>query len=89
MPVEMALYHNSHGTHNSELGYKWTFSFDIYMIVDAQAGTATVHWGDDLAYTFEQDESYNWVPPSGIHDTLTANGNPVTSYDLKTKDKIT
>ncbi|MBM3495966.1 MAG: hypothetical protein FJX72_16825, partial [Armatimonadetes bacterium] len=73
MPVELALYHNSQGTHNSELGYKWTFTYDIYLIVNAQAGTATVHWGDDLAYTFGQDESYNWVAPSGIHDTLTAN----------------
>ncbi|MCX6362151.1 MAG: hypothetical protein NT029_20340, partial [Armatimonadetes bacterium] len=45
MPVEFALYHNSQGTHNSELGYKWTFSYDIYSAVDA-GGNVTVHWGD-------------------------------------------
>jgi RHS repeat-associated protein len=88
MPVEFALYHNSQGTHNSELGYKWTFSYDIYSAVDA-GGNVTVHWGDDLSYTFTKQVDGSYTAPTGVYDTLTANGSPISSYDLKTKDQIT
>jgi RHS repeat-associated protein len=88
MPVEFALYHNSQGTHNSELGYKWTFSYDIYSVVDA-GGNVTAHWGDDLATTFTKNADGSYTPPTGITDTLTANGSPISSYDLKTKGQIT
>jgi hypothetical protein len=30
LPVQLTLYHNSQGTHNSELGHKWTYSYDLY-----------------------------------------------------------
>ncbi|MFA6082263.1 MAG: DUF6531 domain-containing protein [Patescibacteria group bacterium] len=84
MPIDMSLYHNSQGTHNSELGYKWTFSYDIYLVVDG-SGNAVVHWGDDLAYQFTKSGS-NYTAPTGIFETFVANGSPITSYDLTKKD---
>jgi len=38
MPVNFSLYHNSEGTHNSELGQKWTFSYDIYLVSGGSSG---------------------------------------------------
>src|SRR5262245_50863857 len=32
LPVNLSLVHNSQSGHNSELGQKWTHSFDIYMV---------------------------------------------------------
>src|SRR5437667_512236 len=38
MPFEFSLYHNNKGSHCSELGWKWTHSFDIYAYVDPGSG---------------------------------------------------
>ncbi|MEP6755010.1 MAG: DUF6531 domain-containing protein [Chthonomonadales bacterium] len=57
MPVDISLYHNSEGSHNSELGQKWTWSYDIYLSVDSMTGDVTVHWGNDLSYTFTKSGS--------------------------------
>lgn len=66
LPVQMTLYHNSQGSHNSELGQKWTFTYDIYLVLsdDDFGNYATVHWGDDLAYKFTQSGS-SFTPPTG------------------------
>ena len=46
MPVSFTLSHNSQSTHNSELGQKWTHSYDLYLVVASgdSGNTATVHW---------------------------------------------
>src|SRR5437016_1842801 len=40
MPVDLSVYHSSQGNHNSELGQKWTFSYDIFLVIDI-SGNAT------------------------------------------------
>jgi len=48
----------------------------------------TVHWGDDLSYPFTKNIDGSYTPPTGIHDKLAANGSPITSFDLTTKDQV-
>ena len=86
--VDFSLYHNSQRTHNSELGHKWTHSYDQYLVVDEFTGDVIVHHGDDLAYGFIRNIDGTYSAPTGIYDTLVANGNPITSYDLTTKHGI-
>jgi len=86
MPVSLDLTHNSQSSHNSELGQKFTFSYDEFLVVDI-SGNAVVHWGNDLAYQFTKSGS-TYSPPTGIFDTFVSNGSPITSYDLTTKDQI-
>ncbi len=50
MPVSLSLFHNSQGSGASELGAKWTHSYDIYLVTDPSTGTASVQWGDALGY---------------------------------------
>jgi RHS repeat-associated protein len=88
MVVDMTLYHNSQSNHNSELGQKWTFSYDIYATVDG-SGNVTIHWGNDLAYQFIKNVGGSYTAPNGIHDNLIANssGGSIVSYDLTTKNQ--
>ena len=91
LPVQFALHHNSRGTHNGELGSKWTHSFEIYGVEGwdaAENWVFTVHWGDDLAYSFIQNIDGSYSAPAGIFDTLTPVGSPVTAFDLKTKNQV-
>ena len=78
LPVDVTLYHSSQSNHNSELGQKWTFSQDIYLVglgggTDGSIGNIAVHWGDDTAYAFTNDGSNNFTPATGIHDSLVYN----------------
>ena len=45
-----------------------------------------VGWGDGRCYDFGYSGG-SYTPPPGIHETLIANGNPITSYDLVEKDQ--
>ena len=87
LPVSLSLFHNSQGTStSSELGPKWTHSYDIYLIVDPQTGVATIHWGDALAYPFEIDAfSGLYEAPPGIRDVLDPSQ---TGYTLTTKSGV-
>jgi YD repeat-containing protein len=71
LPVSFTLNHNSQSAHNSELGYKWTHSYDLFLV--DTSGNKTVHWGDDLSYTFTLHLGGTYTAPVGIHDTLVAN----------------
>jgi len=76
MPVAFTLNHNSESAHNSELGYKWTHSFDIFLAVaggDDDGSGRVVHWGDDLSYKFTQNIDGSYSAPTGIHDVLVQN----------------
>ncbi|HLK55783.1 MAG TPA: DUF6531 domain-containing protein, partial [Chthonomonadaceae bacterium] len=67
LPVSLVLYHNSEGNHNSELGNKWCFSFDLYLVTGS--GThpnQTIHWGNDLAYQFTNSGADVFSAPTGI-----------------------
>jgi YD repeat-containing protein len=93
LPVSLSLYHNSQGDGVSELGAKWTHSYDIYLVTDPVSGTASIHWGDAMAYPFEFDPLTGfYTAPTGIRDGLVATfdtyGNP-TSFALTTKAGIT
>ena len=87
MPVSFSIAHNSQGNHNSELGYKWTHSFDIYLVIDAGTGNASVHWGNDLSYQFTKNVNGSFSPPTGIHDGLVYNSGTST-YTLTTPGQV-
>ncbi len=86
MPVQFTLYHNSFSPQNRELGYKWSHSYLLYLVVDSQTGNVTVHWGDERCHTYTRQPNGTYTPPVGVYDTLVANGSPITSYDLTTKE---
>ena len=76
LPVSFSLAHNSEGNHNSELGQKWTFSYDIYLMTTGSGGgigNLAVHWGDDQSYIFTNNGSNVFTAPTGIHDKLVLN----------------
>ena len=85
--VAFSLIHNSEGNHNSELGPKWTHSYDIYLDT-ATSGQVSVHWGDDTSYPFVQNLGGTYSAPAGIHDTLTVSGTGTSAvYTLTRKDQ--
>lgn len=86
LPVGFTLFHNSMGNRSSELGPKWTHSYDLYLMIDDVTGNATVHWGDDRSYTFIKNLDGSFSAPTGIHDTLALAKSSV--YTLTTKDQI-
>ena len=76
LPVSFSLAHNSEGNHNSELGEKWTFSYDIYLMTTGSGGgigNLAIHWGDDQSYIFTNNGSNVFTAPTGIHDKLVLN----------------
>ncbi|MCC6729886.1 MAG: hypothetical protein IT208_11175, partial [Chthonomonadales bacterium] len=91
MPVRFALYHNSQGSHNDELGYKWTMAYaDIAAV--ATSSTFTLTWDTGLSYSFvTTDNGATWTPPSGIFERLESSGNPLqwTAFDLTTREQVT
>jgi hypothetical protein len=88
MPVSFVLSHNSQSAHASELGQKWTHSFDLFLVASAGAGGTdeTVHWGDDLAYTFTQNVDGSFSAPTGIHDSLVKNSDG--TFTLTRPDQV-
>ena len=77
MPLAFTLAHNSQSIHNSELGQKWTHSFDLFLVsaVNPISGATTLsaHDGTDLSITFSQNVDGTYSPPTGVHDTLVVN----------------
>ncbi len=50
MVLDFTIYHNSQTNYNDELGYGWSWTYDIY--INDLGSTATVHWGDGLCVPF-------------------------------------
>ena len=86
--VSFAINHNSQSAHNSELGQKWTHSYDLFMVSAFNAGITTVtpHWGDDLSYAFTQNVDGSYSAPTGIHDKLVKNGD--NTYALTKTNQV-
>ena len=84
LPVGLSLVHNSESSRNSTLGQKWTHSYDIYGLVDG-SGNFTIHWGDDLSYTYTKSGT-TYTPPVGFYETLVKNVDG--TYTLTTKSQI-
>ncbi len=88
LPVSFYLSHNSQSTHNSELGQKWTFSYDLFLMTTGSGGgigNIAMHWGDDQSYTFTNSGSNTFTPPAGIHDKLVYNVD--TTFTLTKADQ--
>jgi RHS repeat-associated protein len=85
LPVSLSVFHNSEGNHNSELGQKWSHSYDIYLVIDSFTGNAAIHWGNDLTYTFTKNIDGSFSAPAGIYDQLTLSGG---IYTLKNKSQV-
>ncbi len=95
LPVGLTLAHNSQSSHSGELGPKWTHCFDVYLTAVSGGATTddgppppsySVHWGDDLSYTFANNGSNVFSPPTGIYDTLVQNVDG--TYTLTTKGQV-
>ena len=84
LPVSISLVHNSQSKQNITLGQKWTHSYDIYGLVDG-SGNFTIHWGDDLSYTYIKSGT-TYTPPIGFYETLVKNVDG--TYTLTTKEQI-
>ena len=84
LPVSLSLVHNSESNQNITLGRKWTHSYDIYGLVDG-SGNFTIHWGDDLSYTYTKSGT-TYTPPVGFYETLVKNVDG--TYTLTTKEQI-
>ncbi len=86
--VSFAVTHNSQSAHISELGQKWTHSYDLYMVSSTVGGVTkkTVHWGDDLSYAFTQNVDGSYSAPTGIHDQLVKNGD--NTYTLTKTNQV-
>ncbi|MCW3100318.1 MAG: repeat-containing protein, partial [Chthonomonadaceae bacterium] len=87
MPLAFTLAHNSQSTYNSELGHKWTHSFDLFLLATTgSSGTdQTAHWGDGLSYKFTQNIDGSYTAPTGIHDVLVKNTD--STYTLTKPDQ--
>jgi RHS repeat-associated protein len=87
--VSLNLYHNSQAAGVSELGSRWTHSYDIYLVLDPSTYRATVQWGDSLAVVFNYDwGTGQYVAETGIRDRLTFAGGvgAFTAFTLTKKD---
>jgi RHS repeat-associated protein len=77
LPVAFTLFHNSEGTHDAELGSKWTHSYDLWLVpasapVTRKAATVKqinndgvqpdVSGGSDTAVHWGNDLSYSFAP---------------------------
>jgi YD repeat-containing protein len=86
LPVQLTLYHNSQSTYSRDMGQKWSHSYDLMLTVDGNTGNATMHWGNGQNYTFTKNMDGTFTAPTGVFDTLVANG--TSSYDLTTKEQV-
>jgi YD repeat-containing protein len=86
MAVSLNLYHNSKANRQTELGYQWTHSYDIYGSLEATTGDLLVQWGDNLNYTFTKNIDGSYSAPGGIFETLTYNAT-TDKYTLTKKDQ--
>jgi RHS repeat-associated protein len=88
LPVNLTLYHNSEGNHDSELGQKWTFSYDLYLVASGTSPhyNQTVHWGNDLSYQFTNNGSDVFTAPTGIYDSFVKNVDG--TFTLTTKSQV-
>jgi RHS repeat-associated protein len=88
LPVAMTLNHNSQSNHDSELGQKFTFSYDLYLVASGTSPhfNQSIHWGNDLSYQFTNNGSDVFSPPTGIHDTFVKNVDG--TFTLTTKDQV-
>ncbi len=78
--LSFTLYHNSQTNYSDELGYGWTWSYDIY--INNLGSAPTLHWGDGLSVPFGAGPSYS--PPAGISDSLVKNAD--ATWTLTRKD---
>lgn len=87
--VAFNLYHNSQGDGISELGNRWTHSYDLYLLLSPYDATASIKWGDALGIAFAYNPyTGDYINAAGIHDTLTyttGSGGAFTSFTLTTK----
>ncbi|GAB4465758.1 MAG: hypothetical protein OHK0029_36650 [Armatimonadaceae bacterium] len=68
LPVSLKLYHNSQAEGVSELGERWTHSYDIYLVHNPTTNDVTVQWGDSLSYVFAYHSGSSGgggTPPGG------------------------
>lgn len=82
MSVNFNLTNNSQSTRSS----KWLDSYNSAMSVWSN-GNVTIYWSDGRVETFVKNGA-SFTPPTGVYETLVANGSPVTSYDVISKAQI-
>lgn len=84
MVLDFTLFHNSQTTYSDELGYGWTWTYDIY--VSVSGSTATVHWGNGLCVPYTISGS-TYTPPTGVYDSLVKNADNTWTITKKNQVK--
>jgi RHS repeat-associated protein len=91
--MDFRLYHNSSAVGSGErapapggffLGEGWTFSYGGQLVFDG-VGQVTLIEDDGLLNVYEEDDP-DWVPQTGIHDTLeeiSSFPDPINVWDLE------
>lgn len=82
LSVNFTLTNNSQSTRSS----KWLDSYNSAMSVWGN-GNVSIYWSDGRVETFIKNGT-SYIPPTGVYETLVANGSPVTSYDVISKGQI-
>ena len=87
LPVAFTLVHDSESTHNSELGAKWTHSFDIWGTAQLESsGYMFFVLPDDSQRTFAQNMDGTWAIDPVHRDALAHNTDG--SWNVTTKNQI-
>jgi len=80
LPLDLGLTYNSlAASQNSPVGYGWSFSYGMQLIVNTTAGTATVVLGNGNNVPFTLSNS-TYVAPAWVMATLTQNADGTFSY---------
>ena len=80
--LTLNLSYNSQSNRATALGARWTHSYNLYLVSDSP-GTMSVIAGNGIETLYSQSGA-NWLPPTGVYDSLAQN--PDTTWTLNRKD---
>ncbi|PIZ16104.1 hypothetical protein COY52_08035, partial [Candidatus Desantisbacteria bacterium CG_4_10_14_0_8_um_filter_48_22] len=83
IPIQFIRTYNSLSANTSALGYKWTYSYNIYLAEEGADTDVLYFDGDGGIYRYTKNGG-SYTSPKGIYSTLTKN--PDLTYTLKEKD---
>lgn len=81
--IDLSLFHNSYGPLvGSEIGRKWSHSYDASVLTSVDGTRAAVVWGDRTVQLFGKS-GQDWLPGDGYRDRLARVGQ---DFELARKD---
>ncbi|MBI4972623.1 MAG: RHS repeat protein, partial [Candidatus Omnitrophica bacterium] len=89
MPLKFERYYNSFEDYNGVLGFGWTHSYNLNIILDDTTNTAILMLGDGRRIYFSRDASGNFTPPKAEYSTLVKNSDNSFTWTTKTGEVYT